>query len=186
MSDPNGALLFDGAGICTRKSSGKARTTSNIAQKDDLGMNDPAGAAIGSEPRRADPGRPKADHGCGVSLSRFGIEGERSHESALGLAQRRPKLTEAQIAFVLQEAEAGVPVADFCRRAGITDATYYNWRRRYGGLLASEYAQLRQLKHENDQLRRMLEELVAQSAPKRRPRRAYSRQERPSFAGRQR
>jgi putative transposase len=45
------------------------------------------------------------------------------------------KLTEAQIAFVLKQAEAGAPVAEVCRKAGISDATFYNWRKKYARLI---------------------------------------------------
>ncbi len=48
---------------------------------------------------------------------------------------KRSKFTEAQIAFVLKQAEEGTPVAEVCRKAGISDATFYNWRKLYGGLM---------------------------------------------------
>lgn len=44
------------------------------------------------------------------------------------------KFTEAQIAFVLRQAEDGTPIAEICRKAGISDATFYNWRKKYAGL----------------------------------------------------
>ncbi len=55
------------------------------------------------------------------------------------------KFTEAQIAFVLKQAEGGVPIAEVCRKAGISDATFYNWRKKYAGLMPSEMKRLRQL-----------------------------------------
>ena len=66
------------------------------------------------------------------------------------------KFTEAQIAFVLKQAEDGTPVAEVCRKAGISDATFYNWRKRYAGLMPSEMKRLRQLEEENAKLKRML------------------------------
>lgn len=48
------------------------------------------------------------------------------------------KFTEAQIAFVLKQAADGSPVAEVCRKAGISDATFYNWRKKYAGLLPTE------------------------------------------------
>ena len=54
------------------------------------------------------------------------------------------KFTEAQIAFVLKQAEDGAPVAEVCRKAGISDATFYNWRKKYAGLMPSEMKRLRQ------------------------------------------
>jgi len=47
------------------------------------------------------------------------------------------KFTEAQIAFVLKQAEDGAPIAEVCRKAGISDATFYNWRKEYAGLMPS-------------------------------------------------
>jgi putative transposase len=57
---------------------------------------------------------------------------------------KRSKFTEAQIAFVLKQADEGTAVAEVCRRAGISDATFYNWRKRYGGMMPSEVRKLRQ------------------------------------------
>lgn len=66
-----------------------------------------------------------------------------------------PRLTESQIAFIFQQAGEGVPIGEICAAVGLTDAAYLNWRRRFGGLLASEYnyvleleAQVRRLQHE--------------------------------------
>ena len=59
------------------------------------------------------------------------------------------KFTEAQIAFVLKQAEDGTPVAEVCHKAGISDATFYNWRKRYAGLMPSEMKRLRQIEEEN-------------------------------------
>ena len=55
------------------------------------------------------------------------------------------KFSEAQIAFVLKQAQDGAPIAEVCRKAGISDATFYNWRKRYAGLMPSEMKRLRQL-----------------------------------------
>jgi putative transposase len=54
---------------------------------------------------------------------------------------------------VLKEAEAGVPVKDLCRRVGISDATFYNWKAKYGGLEVNETRRLRQVEEENGRLR---------------------------------
>jgi hypothetical protein len=53
---------------------------------------------------------------------------------------RRSKFTEAQIAFVLRQAEEGTAVGEVCRKAGISEATFYNWRKKYAGLMPSEMA----------------------------------------------
>ncbi len=66
------------------------------------------------------------------------------------------KFTDAQIAFVLKQAEDGTPVGEVCRKAGISDATFYNWRKRYAGLMPSEVKRLRQLEEENGKLKRIV------------------------------
>ena len=53
-------------------------------------------------------------------------------------SMKRSKFTEAQIAFILRQAEEGTAVAEVCRKAGISDATFYNWRKKYAGLMPSE------------------------------------------------
>lgn len=60
------------------------------------------------------------------------------------------KFSEAQIAFVLKQAEDGSAVAEVCRKAGIGEATFYNWRKKYAGLMPSEMKRLRQLEEENN------------------------------------
>ncbi len=69
------------------------------------------------------------------------------------------KFTEAQIAFVLKQAEDGTPVAEVCRKAGISDATFYNWRKKYAGLMPSEMKRLRQLEEENGKLKKIVADL---------------------------
>ena len=51
---------------------------------------------------------------------------------------KRSKFIEPQIAFILRQAEEGTAVGEVCRKAGISEATYYNWRKKYGGLMPSE------------------------------------------------
>ena len=62
---------------------------------------------------------------------------------------KRSKFTEAQIAFILRQAEEGTAVGEVCRKAGISEATYYNWRKKYAGLMPSEMKRLRLLEEEN-------------------------------------
>ena len=69
-------------------------------------------------------------------------------------------VSEEQIIAVLKEAEAGAKVTELCRRHGISDATFYTWRSRYGGLEVSEMRRLRQLEEEN----RRLKAIVADQA----------------------
>ena len=73
---------------------------------------------------------------------------------------KRARFSEEQIIEVLKEAEAGTKVAELCRRHGISDATFYTWRSRYGGLEVSEMRRLRQLEEEN----RRLKAIVADQA----------------------
>ncbi len=72
---------------------------------------------------------------------------------------KRSKFTEGQIAFILQQAEEGTAVAEVCRKAGISEATFYNWRKKYGGLMPSEMKRLKQLDEENQRLRRLVADL---------------------------
>lgn len=72
---------------------------------------------------------------------------------------KRSKFTEAQIAFILRQAEEGTSVAEVCRKAGISDATFYNWRKRYGGMTPSEVKRLRQLEEENGRLKKLVADL---------------------------
>ena len=74
------------------------------------------------------------------------------------------KFTEAQIAFVLKQAEGGAPIAEVCRKAGISDATFYNWRKKYAGLMPSEMKRLRQLEDENAKLKRIVADLSLDKA----------------------
>jgi putative transposase len=72
---------------------------------------------------------------------------------------KRSKFTEAQIAFVLRQAEEGTKVEEVCRKAGISEATFYNWRKKYGGLMPSEMKRLKQLEEENMRLKRIVADL---------------------------
>jgi transposase-like protein len=72
---------------------------------------------------------------------------------------KRTKFTEAQIAFILRQGEEGTPVGEVCRKAGISEATYYNWRKKYGGLMPSEMKRLRQLEEENGKLKKIVADL---------------------------
>ncbi len=69
------------------------------------------------------------------------------------------KFTESQIAFVLKQGEEGTAVAEICRKAGISQATYFNWKKKFGGLLPSEVKRLRQLEEENNRLKRIVADL---------------------------
>ncbi len=72
---------------------------------------------------------------------------------------KRSKFTEQQIAFALKQAELGTPVEEVCRKMGISDATFYNWKKKYGGLGPSELRRLKQLEEENTKLKRLVADL---------------------------
>jgi putative transposase len=70
------------------------------------------------------------------------------------------KFTDAQKAFVIKQGEEGTPVAEVCRKAGISQATYFNWKKKYAGLLPSEMRRLRELEDENSRLKRIVADLT--------------------------
>ena len=72
---------------------------------------------------------------------------------------RKSKFTEAQIAFILKQADEGTAVAEVCRKAGIAEATFYNWRKKYAGLMPSEMKRLKQLEEENSKLKNLVADL---------------------------
>jgi putative transposase len=69
---------------------------------------------------------------------------------------KRSRFTEEQIIAILREQEAGVATADVCRRHGVSSATFYKWKAKFGGLDVSEAKRLRALEDENAKLKRML------------------------------
>ena len=72
---------------------------------------------------------------------------------------KKSKFTEQQIAFALRQAETGTRVAEVCRKLGITEQTFYRWKKKYGGLGVSELRRLKQLEEENRRLKRMVADL---------------------------
>lgn len=72
---------------------------------------------------------------------------------------KKSKFTEQQIAFALKQAESGISVEEVCRKIGISDATFYNWKKKYGGLGVSELRRLRQLEEENSKLKQIVADL---------------------------
>ncbi len=73
---------------------------------------------------------------------------------------KRKRFTEEQIIRILQEADAGVKVADLCRKYGFSEATYYNWKAKFGGLTISEARRLKSLEQENSRLKRLVADLT--------------------------
>jgi putative transposase len=70
----------------------------------------------------------------------------------------KKRFTEEQIIGVLKEAEVGLKPAELCRRHGISEATYYNWKAKFGGMTVSEAQRLKELEQENNKLKRLLAE----------------------------
>lgn len=76
----------------------------------------------------------------------------------------KTRFTEAQIIGVLKEAETGGKIADLCRKHGISDATYYNWKAKYGGMTVSDAQRLKALEAENSKLKRLLADSLLDNA----------------------
>lgn len=72
---------------------------------------------------------------------------------------KKSKFTEEQIAFALKQAESGKSVEEVCRKLGISQATFYAWRKKFGGLGVSELRRLRQLEEENRKLKQLVADL---------------------------
>jgi putative transposase len=77
---------------------------------------------------------------------------------------KRARFSEEQIIEVLKEAEAGAKVSELCRRHGISDATFYKWKAKYGGLEVSEARRLKSLEDENRRLKKLLAEAMLDNA----------------------
>jgi putative transposase len=77
---------------------------------------------------------------------------------------KKSKFTEQQIAFALKQSELGTAVDEVCRKLGISEATFYNWKKKYGGLGPSELRRLRQLEEENNKLKRLVADLSLDKA----------------------
>ncbi|MBB2755821.1 UNVERIFIED_ORG: putative transposase [Rhizobium aethiopicum] len=74
------------------------------------------------------------------------------------------RFTEEQIIAVLKEQEAGAKAADLCRKHGISEATFYNWKAKYGGMEVSEAKRLKALEDENARLKKLLAEQMLDAA----------------------
>lgn len=76
---------------------------------------------------------------------------------------KKSRFTETQIVSILKEADAGVPVKEICRKHGISDATYYNWKSKYGGMSASDLKRLKEVEAELSRLKRMYADLALEN-----------------------
>jgi len=76
---------------------------------------------------------------------------------------KKARFTETQIIGILKEADAGIPVKEICRKHGISDATYYNWKAKYGGMSASDLKRLKEMERELSQLKRMYADMAMEN-----------------------
>jgi putative transposase len=72
---------------------------------------------------------------------------------------KRKRFTEEQIAYALRQAESGTPVAEVCRKLGISEQTFYRWKKKYLGMGVAELRRLKQLEHENRKLKQLVADL---------------------------
>ena len=76
---------------------------------------------------------------------------------------KKTRFTETQIVAVLKEADAGMKVKDLCRKHGVSEPTYYNWKSKYGGMQASDLKRMRELETELSQMKRMYADLALEN-----------------------
>jgi putative transposase len=76
-----------------------------------------------------------------------------------GGPMKRTRYTDEQIAYALRQAEAGTPVTEICRKMGVSQQTFYTWRRKYAGMGVAELRELRQLREENRKLKQLVADL---------------------------
>ena len=72
---------------------------------------------------------------------------------------KKKRFTESRIVTAIKKQESGMAVKDICREIGISDATFYNWKAKYGGMEASDVAKMRELEKENTELKKMFAEM---------------------------
>ena len=76
---------------------------------------------------------------------------------------KKSRFTESQIVSILKEADAGLKVSEICRKHGISDATYYNWKAKYGGMAVSDLKRMKDMETELAQLKRMYADLALEN-----------------------
>ena len=72
---------------------------------------------------------------------------------------KRKRYTDEQVAFALRQAESGTPVAEVCRKMGVSEATFFRWKKQFAGMAAAEIRRLKQLGEENTKLKRLVADL---------------------------
>jgi putative transposase len=73
---------------------------------------------------------------------------------------KKSKFTEEQITFALRQAEAGTPVIEICRKMGVTEQSFYRWKRKYAGIGVAELRRLKELEKENTKLKQLVADLT--------------------------
>lgn len=73
---------------------------------------------------------------------------------------KRSRYTEEQIAFALRQAEGGAPIGEVCRKMGVSEQTFYRWKRKYAGMGVAELRRLKQLEEENRRLKQLVADLA--------------------------
>ncbi len=76
---------------------------------------------------------------------------------------KKARFTETQIVGILKEADSGIPVKDVCRKYEISDATYYKWKSKYGGMEASDLKRMKELERELSQIKRMYADMALEN-----------------------
>lgn len=76
---------------------------------------------------------------------------------------KRTRFTETQIVTILKEADSGIMVKDICRKYGISDATYYKWKSKYGGMEAGDLKRMKELERELSQMKRMYADMALEN-----------------------
>lgn len=77
---------------------------------------------------------------------------------------KKSRFSEQQIAYLLKQGDDGLSVEEVCRKAGVSQQTYYRWRKKYSGLMPSEVKRLKQLEEENNRLKQMVADLSLDKA----------------------
>ena len=77
---------------------------------------------------------------------------------------KKSRFSEERIAYILRQAEAGTTIAEVCRQNGVSEQTFYRWKKQYGGLGVSELRRLRQLEEENSKLKQLVSDLSLDKA----------------------
>jgi putative transposase len=91
------------------------------------------------------------------------IDGFRDNRGRRNLSVKKSKFSETKIVAILKEGEAGRQVTEICREHGISNATFYQWKSKYGGMEASDLRRMRELEEENNRLKKMYADLALEN-----------------------